>query len=260
MKIKNTPIYSCCLLLIIFLSLTSCVSRKKMVYMYNENGQADSSAVSYNPVLQPDDVLFIVVSSQNPEVVAPYNLNSVAIQGTSEESFERSRLQTYIIDKEGNIEFPSVGTIKLGGLTREEAVTLLKDTLKDYVSDATINLRILNYKVSVLGEVNKPGSFSISSERITVLEAISKAGDLTIYGRRDNVLLIREQDGVKTTQRIDLTKSDFINSPYYYLAQNDVIYVEPNKTKVNSSAIGPNLTLGISLVSILASFIVLVTR
>ncbi|MCO6174200.1 polysaccharide biosynthesis/export family protein [Flavobacterium sp. NRK F10] len=228
--------------------------------MYNENGQADSSAVSYNPVLQPDDVLFIVVSSQNPEVVAPYNLNSVAIQGTSEESFERSRLQTYIIDKEGNIEFPSVGTIKLGGLTREEAVTLLKDTLKDYVSDATINLRILNYKVSVLGEVNKPGSFSISSERITVLEAISKAGDLTIYGRRDNVLLIREQDGVKTTQRIDLTKSDFINSPYYYLAQNDVIYVEPNKTKVNSSAIGPNLTLGISLVSILASFIVLVTR
>ncbi len=228
--------------------------------MYNENGQADSSAVSYNPVLQPDDVLFIVVSSQNPEVAAPYNLNSVAIQGTSEESFERSRLQTYIVDKEGDIEFPSIGTIKLGGLTREEAVTLLKDTLKDYVSDATINLRILNYKVSVLGEVSKPGSFSISSERITVLEAISKAGDLTIYGRRDNVLLIREQDGVKTTQRIDLTKSDFINSPYYYLAQNDVIYVEPNKTKVNSSAVGPNLTLGISLVSILASFIVLVTR
>lgn len=259
MKFNNTILYS--LFLVLVLSMTSCVSRKKMVYLYNSTStQSDSSAVNYNPTLQPDDVLFIMVSSQNPEVTAPYNLNSVAIQTDTEESVERTRLQSYLIDKEGSIEFPSVGKIKLGGLTRNEAILKLKDILKDYISDATINLRVLNYKVSVLGEVNKPGSFTISSERITIFEALSKAGDLTVYGKRKNVLLIREQNGVKTTQRIDLTQSDIVNSPYYYLSQNDVVYVEANRVKLNSSMVGPNLTLGISLASILASFLVLITR
>lgn len=259
MKFNNTILYS--LFLILVLSMTSCVSRKKMTYLYNDTStQSDSSAINYNPVLQPDDVLFIMVSSQNPEVVAPYNLSSVSIQTEAEESFERTRLQSYLVDKEGYIEFPSIGRIQLGGLTRSEAILKLKEVLKDYISDVTINLRVLNYKVSVLGEVNKPGSFTISSERITIFEALSKAGDMTIYGKRKNVLVIREQNGAKIIERVDLTQADIINSPFYYLSQNDVVYVEANRTKMNSSAIGPNLTLGISLVSILASFIVLITR
>ena len=136
----------------------------------------------------------------------------------------------------------------------------MKEILKEYVSDATINLRLLNYKVSVLGEVNKPGSFAISSERITIFEALSKAGDLTVYGKRNNVLVIREQNGVKTIERVDLTQTNIVNSPYYYLSQNDVVYVEANRTKLNSSLVGPNLTLVISLVSILASFVILINK
>lgn len=258
MKPINVVVYSVILLFV--LSLTSCVSRKKMVYLYNSETQSDSSAVNYNPVLQPDDVLFIMVSSQNPEVVAPYNLTSVSVQTETEESFEKSRLQSYLIDKEGNIEFPSIGKIKLGGLTRSDAILKLKEILKEYVSDATINLRLLNYKVSVLGEVNKPGSFAISSERITIFEALSKAGDLTVYGKRNNVLVLREQNGVKTIERVDLTQTNIVNSPYYYLSQNDVVYVEANRTKLNSSLVGPNLTLVISLVSILASFVILINK
>jgi polysaccharide export outer membrane protein len=112
----------------------------------------------------------------------------------------------------------------------------------------------------VQGEVNRPGTFPINSERVTLLEALSMAGDLTIYGKRDNILVIREENGVKSFQKVDITKGDFVNSPYYYLAQNDVIYVEPNKTRVNSSVIGPNITVGISALSLLITIIVLTTK
>ena len=132
--------------------------------------------------------------------------------------------------------------------------------MKDHVSDAVINFRILNFKVTVLGEVQKPGTYSVASERITLLEAIGMSGDLTIYGNRTNVLLIREKNGTKTMERIDLTKSDFLNSSAYYLSQNDVVYVEPNKTRINSSAIGPNLTVGISALSLIVTIIALTVK
>lgn len=123
-----------------------------------------------------------------------------------------------------------------------------------------VTIRLINFKITVLGEVQKPGAYTVKSERITLLEALGMAGDLTIYGKRSNVLLIREQNGQKVTHRIDLTKSSFIDSPYYYLSQNDVLYVEPNGTKVNSSAIGPNLTVGISALSLIVTIIALTTR
>ena len=236
----------------------SCASKKDLVYM--QNIQNKETIDSYEAFLQPDDVLLIIISSENPEIAAPYNLKSVSLQGSLEESTNTERLQTYIIDTNGNIEFPIIGTIHLGGLTKNEAILKLKDLLKEHVKDAVVNLRILNYKISVLGEVVKPGSYSVKSERITLLEALSLAGDLTIYGKRKSILLIREQNGTRVMERIDITKSDFIHSPYYYLSQNDVIYVEPNKTRINSSSIGPNLTVGISALSLVVTIIALTTR
>lgn len=245
------------LLFVLFLT-TSCASRKDLVYL--QGGSNAKELVSYEPVLQPDDVVMIVVSSENPEVAAPYNLKAITVQGDSENTIGTQRMQTYILDKEGKIEFPLLGSIALGGLTKTQAVAKLKELLKDHVSDAVINFRILNFKVTVLGEVQKPGTYSVASERITLLEAIGMSGDLTIYGNRTNVLLIREKNGTKTMERIDLTKPDFLNSSAYYLSQNDVVYVEPNKTRINSSAIGPNLTVGISALSLIVTIIALTVK
>lgn len=245
------------LLFVLFLT-TSCASRKDLVYLQGASNAKE--LVSYEPVLQPDDVVMIVVSSENPEVAAPYNLKAITVQGDSENTIGTQRMQTYILDKEGKIEFPLLGSIALGGLTKTQAVSKLKELLKDHVSDAVINFRILNFKVTVLGEVQKPGTYSVASERITLLEAIGMSGDLTIYGNRTNVLLIREKNGTKTMERIDLTKSDFLNSSAYYLSQNDVVYIEPNKTRINSSAIGPNLTVGISALSLIVTIIALTVK
>lgn len=251
-------IYSILFLFLISFLQFSCASKEHMLYLQKDlNSQSE---VNYQTKIKADDVLLIVISSENPEVAAPYNLKSVVLQGNSEEAIQTQRTQTYIVDVEGTIEFPILGKIKVAGLSKVEAITQIKELLKDHVKDAVVNLRILNFEVTVLGEVKNPGTFTISSERITLLEALGKAGDLTIYGKRKNILLIREENGVKSTHRIDLTKSDFINSPYYYLAQNDVVYVEPNRTRINSSAIGPNITVGISALSLIVTIIALTAR
>lgn len=236
----------------------SCASSDKMLYL-QDNLSVDSKN-NYTTTIKSDDVLMIIVSSENPEVAEPYNLKSVVLQSNSEESIQAQRIQTYIVDVEGNIEFPIIGKVKLAGLNKQEAIEHLKNLLKEHVKDAVINMRILNFEITVLGEVKNPGTFQVSSERITLLEALGKAGDLTIYGKRKNILLIRDENGVKKTHRIDLTKSDFMNSPYYYLAQNDVIYVEPNKTRINSSAVGPNIAVGISALSLVVTIIALTTK
>jgi polysaccharide export outer membrane protein len=245
-------------ILFVFFLLASCASKENIVYLQNNN--SNSGSTEYEPIIQPDDVLSIIVSSENPEVAAPYNLKSVAVQNATEIIPVNDAFQAYIVDNNGAIQFPMLGSVVLGGLTKTEAVDKLKSILKDHVKDAIINMRILNFKVSVLGEVARPGTFNIKSERITLLEALSMAGDLTVYGKRKNIMVIRENKGVKTTQRIDLTNTDFLNSPYYYLAQNDVVYVEPNKTKVNSSVVGPNLTVAISAVSLLVTILAITIR
>ncbi|MEQ3662207.1 MAG: polysaccharide biosynthesis/export family protein [Flavobacterium sp.] len=245
-------------ILTIIISLTSCASKKKIAYF--QDVKEDLRMMNYEPILQTDDVLMIVISSVNPEVAAPYNLKTVILQSNSEISLAQERLQSYLIDQEGNIEFPVIGKVHLAGLTRTQGVELIKEKLNSHIKDPVVNLRILNYKISVLGEVNKPGVYPLQSERITLLEAISLAGDLSIYGKRTDVLVIREDEGVKTINKIDLTNSDFINSDFYYLNQNDVVYVEPNKTKVNSSIIGPNVAIGISAASLLVTILALTIR
>lgn len=243
------------LLLVVILS---CSSSKNIAYF--QNTIANSEVQKFEPVLQPDDVLNIVISSENPEIAAPYNLKTVVFQGNTENSVAQERLQTYLIDQEGFIELPMIGKVKLAGLSRTAAVNEIKKVLTEHIKDPIVNLRIVNFKVSILGEVVKPGMYTIQSERVTLVEALALAGDLTIYGKRTDILLIREKEGVKTMQRIDITKSDFINSPYYYLTQNDVVYIEPNKTRVNSSVIGPNIAVGISALSLVVTILALTIK
>lgn len=168
--------------------------------------------------------------------------------------------QLYLIDGDGNIQFPIIGTVKAAGKTKKELINELNHKISKYVIDPVINIRIMNYKFTVQGEVNKPNTYQITSERISLPEAIAMAGDLNIYGQRNNILILREKNGKTTTHRIDITKPDFINSEFYYIKQNDIIYVEPNKVRANSSAVGPNISVAISIVTLLTTVLSLIIR
>ena len=226
---------------------TACGSRKKIVYLQDIDKKKSENAVIFEPKLQPNDLLSITVSGENPELTVPFNLPEIQ---STDPSKSQNNIKTYLIDASGNIYFPVIGKIKLAGLTKNEANKEISKLVSEYFSNPSINISILNYKISVLGEVSKPGTYSISSDRITLLEALGLAGDLTIYGKRENLLIIREENGKKSYNRINLTQSDFINSPFYYLNQNDLVYVEPNKARINGSVIGSNIGVILSALSI----------
>lgn len=260
----NLPIFikitSFSMLLFLFFS---CASKKNVVYYQDiDSTLAQQNANSFEIKIQPDDLLMIIVSADDPEVALPFNLKTFSISTSNRLDIARGQetVQLYLVDQSGNIEFPVIGKLKVGGLTRTEILKLLQEKISNYIKNPIVNLRVMNFKISLQGEVNLPGTFPITSERVTLIEALSMAKDLTIYGKRDNILIIRETNGVKSYNRVDITKSDFINSPFYYLTQNDVVYVEPNKTRVNSSAVGPNTSVIISAVSILVSLSVLIFK
>lgn len=250
-------------LLFVFFSmllLASCASNEKLIYMQGaESGTTELS--EYQNTLQPDDKLMITVTSEEPELANDYNMLYVFTMSTQlQGAVNDDSVYTYLIDQEGNIEFPELGKIYLAGLTRIEAEAKIKKLISLYIKNPGVNIRVLNFKVSVLGEVAAPGPQRVIGERMTIFEALSAAGDLTIYGKRKDILLIREKDGKRMMTEIDITNPDIVNSEYYYLAHNDVLYVKPNKTKVNSSAVGPNLTIAISALSLLVTIIALSTR
>jgi polysaccharide export outer membrane protein len=246
--------------LFLMLFLVSCASRKDVVYYQDIDGIAGSAkATSYEIKIQPDDLLMIIVSAEDPEIAAPFNLKTISVQtpGKPDAATGQQTMQLYLVDANGFIEFPVLGKLKVSGLIRSEVMKMLQDKIAVYIKNPIINLRIMNFKVSVQGEVNSPGTYPVASDRITLIEALTMAKDLTIYGKRNNILVIREIDGVKSYNRVDITKVDFINSPFYYLAQNDVVYVEPNKNKINGAAIGPNTGVIISISSLLITLITL---
>ena len=251
-------------LLLIVVVMTSCASRQEIVYFQDEPiTEANNESLNSNYVIkyQPDDLLTIDVSALDPEVARPFNLPAVSYNTSSVIGAQGNlKMQTYLIDKNGNIEFPVLGTIKLGGLARDEATELMKERLTEYIKDPIVNIRLANFTITVLGEVNTPGTFTIVDERISLTEALGRAGDLTIYGKRNNVFLIREVDGKKRFTQFDLTSINVVNSPNYYLAQNDVIYVEPNNARLRQSTVTQNNTLIISAVSTLATIVAILIR
>ena len=216
---------------------------------------------SYEIKIQPDDLLTIVVSSDNsPESVIPFNPN-IAFNPPSPLTFNpvtgtQQKTPPYLVDADGYIDFPVLGKLKVGGLMRTEVLQLIKEKISEYVKKPFIYIHLANFKVILEGEVASGGVMTFDSERVTLIEAIAKAGGLTIYGKRNNILIIRENNGVKTHNRVDITKADFINSPFYYLAQNDVVYIEPNKNAINKAAIPQNLGFFITIASILIALII----
>ena len=261
MRLLNVFIIS---LAILFLS--GCTSYKKVSYLQNVDTMNESSAPipMYDAKIMPKDLLTIMVNTTDPEVAAPFNLTvqtSVNVaQSTS--LTQQPTLQRYLVSNDGTIDFPVLGVLNVVGLTKDELEDLICEKLSNYIDEVPIvTVRMVNYKISVLGEVVRPGVFTISNEKVSVFEALALAGDLTIWGMRDNVKIIREDSaGQREIISINLNNVDIVNSPYYYLQQNDILYVTPNKTKAKNSDIGQSTSLWFSGVSILVSLVnILVT-
>lgn len=251
---KNIP-------LVLVLLLFSCASKKDIVYYQNiDNLAGKENSNSYDVKIQPDDVLMIIVSAQDAESAIPFNLSTISMVNTNNPLASRGleTQQSYLVDSNGSIDFPVLGKLKVGGLSRSEILQMFQTKLSKYIQNPIINFRIINFKVSVQGEVIAPGTFNVTSERITLIEALTLARDLTIYGKRNNILVIREVNGVKSYNRVDITKADFIYSPFYYLTQNDVVYVEPNKTRINGAVVGTNTGVIISITSLAITLITLI--
>lgn len=248
--------------------LSSCANPKYVAYIQNSDSiDYAKSEILYDAKIMPKDILTITVNTVNPEASAPYNLVISTALNTSNGSQTigtQRALQTYLVDNQGKIEFPVLGTLDVGGLTKSECESMIHDRLKPFMNEAenpVVTVRMANFKISVLGEVAHPGMFTVGNEKINIFEALAKAGDLTIYGVRDNVKLIRENaKGRKEVFTLNLNDAEIITSPYYYLQQNDIVYVEPNKVKAQNSSIGQSTTLLVSATSILVSIAALVVN
>lgn len=248
------------LLIAVLVMFSSCGSRKNMVYFQPDSTQINTLYEQHVPKIQPNDILTIVVTAADPKVTAPFNPLSTMMSTNLTQQTDLALRPTYTVNENGNISFPILGEVHLAGMTRTEAIDKLRRDLSEYIKDPGVNINFNNFRVSVLGEVSRPGSFIMPTERVTVLEALGMAGDLTIRGVRENILLIREVDGQKTMHRLDLTQQKTLNSPYYYLVQNDVIYVEPNKAQINNSKLGSNTNVIISIAGLLITVISVLTR
>jgi polysaccharide export outer membrane protein len=245
------------LLILVVLLITSCASRKDVLY-FQDAAQFETLIKKNDFVtkFKVDDVVSIFVSTLNQEASAPFNL----FRGSSENGIRPEQVD-YLVDKDGEIDFPVVGKVKVEGLSPDELRQLLRSRLSDYLKDPIINIRLRNFTVTVLGEVNRPGTYPVNGEQITILEALGLAGDLTIRGVRQKVLVLRDFNGTKVLNTIDLTSKGMLKSPVYYLTQNDVVYVEPNKSGVSASNLDQRATIAVSIASVLiTSTVLLLTR
>ena len=239
--------------------LCSCGSTKDVAYFQNvKYVDLEQSRYLYDAKIMPKDILTITVTTVNPEAATPFNLTIPTTLSQSQRATNNtSLLQTYLVDNKGQIEYPVVGTITVGGLTKSDCEKLILSKIKPYLNEnerPVVTVRMTNYKISVLGEVARPGMFTVGNEKINILEALAQAGDLTIYGVRNNVKLIREDEtGRKQIYTLNLNDASLVTSPYYYLQQNDIVYVEPNKVKSRNSGIGQSTTLWLTSTSILIS-------
>lgn len=240
---------------------SSCVPKKKIIYFQNDTINQENVSNSYQTIFKPDDLLQITITAEDLEAVKPFNLPAVAISTVTNSPIGTPQNQLYLINSNGEIDFPVLGMLKIGGLTKEAAIELLKSKLDPaYVKSPNINVRITNFKVTVLGDVLRPGTYTIPNERISVLEAIGLSGDLNISGERAEIIVKREEGDKKVTYVLDLLSNKIFTSPAYYLQQNDVVYVKPNNAKIQSASFNQNTGLFVSIASILISLITVIAR
>lgn len=265
-RIKDLIVAACALFSM------SCCTPKQVVYFQDAKlGESELNLVASEEIkIMPKDKLAIIVSTQDPRLTNMFNLPvaSQQIGQTSGSTSGTSRgVASYTVDSDGNIDFPVLGSLHIAGMTREQVGVYIKNELisRDYVKDPVVTVEYVNFSVSVMGEVNKPGRFSIDKDNVTILEALSQAGDLTIYGKRENVLVMRKEDGKQHVYALNLCSgNEVFTSPAYYLKQGDVVYVEPNATRIRQSTVNANnvrsTSFWLSLASFLTSIIVLMVK
>ncbi|MEG0012332.1 MAG: polysaccharide biosynthesis/export family protein [Muribaculaceae bacterium] len=244
------------------LLLASCTTSKQNLSYFENISTSEAGTLpsgSYDITILPDDELTITVTSVVPEATAAYNLpmTNPALIATSAKTATKNatqaQLQTYIVDKDGYITFPILGKLKVSGLTITQISDMLINKISQDVQDPFVSVMLVNFRINVLGEVKNPGQIDVTRQRFSILDALAKAGDLTEYGVRSNVLLIREENGVKTYHRLNLNDSAMLSSPYFYLQQNDVVYVEPNKIRKDNSKYNQNNSFKVSVIATIVS-------
>lgn len=250
------------LILLMLISLIgSCSGSKKIAYFQNiDSLNLAASGGLYDAKIMPKDQLTITVSTIDPQAASPFNLSTA---GNNGQLSPTGNLQGYLVDNDGNIDFPVIGKLHVVGLTKTQCQDLIKQKISPYLATTErpiVTVRMSSYRITVIGEVNNPGVIPVTTEKMSVIEALAQAGDLTLYGKRDNVMLIREDaTGTKSSHRLNLNDANLINSPYYYLQQNDILYVEPNGVKAKGSGIGSSTTIWFSVTGMavsLATFII----
>lgn len=263
-------IYNLLLVAILTATMVSCGSSKGVAYLQDDDSDgkfeiefANQTKTMYDATIMPKDLLTITVSATEPEAVRPFNLVNPTFTSSSDlRTTGQPQLQTYLVDNSGYVNFPVIGQIQLKGLTKNQAEAKVKGLLMEYIKDEPIvTVKFVNYKISVMGEVARPNTFTIVNEKVNIFEALAMAGDMTIWGKRDNVKVIREDaEGKKKIIYMNLNDKNLIYGDNFYLQQNDVVYVEPNKVKAQNSGIGSATSLWVSGASILISIAGLVVN
>lgn len=253
------------IILIAIALFSSCVSSKKIAYFQDiqsiNQAKLENAVPFAEPTIQPDDILSINVFTLNPQSGAIVNqaaTNNI-LGGSANTAVAAQLVSGFLVDRNGDVELSLIGKVKVAGLTTYQARELVREKASVFYKEPNVQLRFANFKVSVLGEVNTPSTYTLPNEKVTILDALSLAGDLTIYGRRENVLIVRDNNGKKEFSRLDLNSSNIFNSPFYYLKQNDVIYVEPNKRKVSASNSAQIQTIGV-IASVLSVIVIAISN
>lgn len=253
-KSNFNKVIVCCLAIL----LSSCASKENLLYFQDIKGNLPKESLAYTNIVQKDDLLQIRVMSEDMTSVALFNQNSF-INNEGNAVINPQQIEPgYIVDANGEIFFLSLGRIKVSGLTLLEVRELLTEKLKKYVNDPIVDVRISNFKVTIIGEVARPGTFNISENRISLPQALGLAGDLTIFGNRKEILLLRDDNGIQKSIVIDLTSSSFVNSEAYFLKQNDVLVIAPNETRVQASKFNQNASLYVGIASLILTATVLI--
>ncbi len=244
-------------LCLISIIITSCASKKDLYYLQDIDQMSLKNDFKFLSI-QPGDILDIQIKALNPESVLVFQRQSALTPQQGQ--LQNRAIDGYLVGEDGSITLPLIGSISTSKKTTQTLATDLQDALRPFIKDPTVNIRILNFRVSVLGEVNNPGTFTVLEERISVLQALGLAGDLTINGNRNNITLVRTANGKTENYNIDLTKSEFMQSSFYNLKQNDIIYVQPNTARVKSSGLVGNTSTLVSILSLAVSLFIVITR
>ena len=251
------PMKKACLIIVSILFLSSCATKKEILYFQDADElNTQSSSIVFEPKIEANDILHISVSSLDENVVAPFKMSLQ--EGNSNN--QNPLLSGYLVNTSGNIQFPVLGEIAVAGKSRNEIVNMLTNSISEFVKDVVVDVRIMNFKVTVIGGVNNPGVYTIVDERVTLPQAIGLAGDISADGKRKNIMIIRQEAGKQKVIRVDFTKTDFFESDSYFLKQNDVVYVEPSLKGVKKSGFIPDIPALLSLFTVILSTTIILTR